>query len=163
MSKVHGLFTNSVFAAEKMPKTVVAESHDGGIESLKYFQDQNVGTCINPRIFDKSEGRFRNIYFKVITDGEEMECTAGHWVKKKTNNLYRIQFQWPKDLWNTCEPISRCTKSKHGRSVSFYKGHYFDRARSVVNSPEGKKLLRARQIIVEGLIAYTAISGNLLT
>jgi len=78
MAKVHGLFTNSVFAAGKIPKTVVADSHYGGIESLKYFQDQNVTTCINPRIFDIPEGRFRNIDLKVITDGEEMECPVRH-------------------------------------------------------------------------------------
>jgi hypothetical protein len=78
MAKVRGLLTNSVFAAGKIPKTVVADSHYGGIESLKYFQDQKVTTCINPTISDIQEGRFRNIDFKVITDGEEMECPAGH-------------------------------------------------------------------------------------
>ena len=152
MSEVHNLFTNSLFAAGKKPKIVVADSHYGGIESLKYFQDQNVQTCINPRISDNSEGRFRNTDFKVIKDGEELECPAGHRVKKQTNNLYRIQFHWPKRLCNACELKSQCTKSNQGRIVSFYKGHYFDRARALANSPEGKKLLRARQIIVEGLI-----------
>jgi len=152
MSEVHNLFTNSLFAAGKKPKIVVADSHYGGIESLKYFQDQNVQTCINPRISDNSEGRFRNTDFKVIKDGEELECPAGHRVKKQTNNLYRIQFHWPKRLCNACELKSQCTKSNQGRIVSFYKGHYFDRARAIANSPEGKKLLRARQIIVEGLI-----------
>ena len=152
MSKIHNLFTNSLFAAGKKPKVVVADSHYGGIESLKYFQDQNIQTCINPRISDNSEGRFRNTDFEVIKDGEEIECPAGHRAKKQTNNVYRIQFHWPKGLCNACELKSRCTKSIHGRLVSFYKGHYFDRARAIVNSQKGKKLLRARQIIVEGLI-----------
>ena len=152
MSKVHSLFTNSIFVAGKKPKIVVADSHYGGIESLKYFQDQNVQTCINPRISDNSEGRFRNTEFIVIKDGEEMECPAGHRVKKQTNSVYRIQFHWPKELCNACELKFRCTKSIHGRLVSFYKGHYFDRARAMVNSQDGKNLLRARQISVEGLI-----------
>ena len=152
MSKVHSLFTNSLFAAGKKPKFVVADSHYGGIESLKYYQDQHVKTCIHPRISDNLGGRFRNTDFKVIIDGEEMQCPAGHRVKKQTNHLYRIQFRWPKELCNSCELKSRCTKSDHGRIVSFYKGHYFDRARAIVNTREGKKLLRARQIIVEGLI-----------
>ena len=81
-----------------------------------------------------------------------MQCPAGHRVKKQTNNQYRIQFHWPKGLCDVCELRSRCTKSVHGRIVSFYKGHYFDRARAIVDSREGKKLRRARQIIVEGLI-----------
>jgi hypothetical protein len=152
MSKVHILFTNSVFAAGRKPKTVVADSHYGGIEALKYFQDQNVQTCISPRVSDNSEGRFRNTDFKVIKEGEEMECPAGHRVKKQTNNVYRIQFHWPKQLCNSCALKTRCTKSIHGRLVSFYKGNYFDRARAIAASEEGKKLLRARQIIVEGLI-----------
>jgi hypothetical protein len=65
MSKVHSLFTNSLFTAGKKPKIVVADSQYGGIESLKYFHDQNVQTCINPRISDNSEGRFRNTEWNV--------------------------------------------------------------------------------------------------
>ena len=152
MSKVHSLFTCSLFAAGKKPKMIVADSHYGGIEALKYYQDQNVQTCIRPRISDNLDGRFRNTDFTVIQDGEQLECPAGHRVKKQTDNLYRIQFQWPKGLCNACQLKARCTQSSHGRIVSFYKGPYFDRARALVTSEKGKKLLRARQIIVEGVI-----------
>jgi hypothetical protein len=75
-----------------------------------------------------------------------MECPAGHRVKRQTNNLYRFQFQWPKGL------KAQCTQSSHGRIVSFYKRRYFDRPRALVASTKGKKLLLARQIIVEGVI-----------
>jgi transposase len=152
MSQVHNLFTSSLFAAGKKPKVIVADSHYGGIEALKYYQDQNVQTCIRPRISDNSQGRFRNTDFAVIQDGEEMECPAGHRVRKQTNNRYRIQFRWPKELCNICELKDRCTQSVHGRIVSFYNGHYFDRARVIVTSKKGRTLLRARQIIVEGVI-----------
>ena len=152
MSKVHSLFTSSLFAAGKKPEVVIADSAYGGIEALKYYQDQNVQTCINPRISDNSEGRFRNTDFTVVEDGEQMECPAGHRVKRQANNLYRIQFHWPQGLCNACELKTQCTQSIHGRIVSFYKGHYFDRARALVDSGKGKKLLRARQIIVEGVI-----------
>lgn len=73
LTKVHTLFTESMFAVGKKPHTVVADSHYGGIEGLKYFQDQNIQTCINPRIHDNSEGRFRNTDFTMIVDGQEME------------------------------------------------------------------------------------------
>jgi transposase len=152
MSKVHSLFTRSLFAVGKKPKIVVADSAYGGIEALKYYQDQNVQTCINPRISDNSEGRFRNTDFTVIQEGEEMQCPAGHRVKRQTNNLYRIQFHWPKGLCNACGLKTQCTKSPYGMIISFYKGPYFDRARALVGSEKGKKLLRARQIIVEGVI-----------
>jgi transposase len=152
MSKVHSLFTNSLFAVGKKPMVVVADSAYGGIEALKYYQDQNVQTCINPRISDNSEGRFRNTDFTVIQEGEEMQCPAGHRVKRQTNNLYRIQFHWRKGLCNACELQTQCTQSPYGRIVSFYKGPYFDRARALAGSEKGKKLLRARQIIAEGVI-----------
>jgi hypothetical protein len=48
MSKVHSLLTTSLFATGKKPKIVVADSHYGGIEATKYYQDQNVQTCITP-------------------------------------------------------------------------------------------------------------------
>jgi len=153
MSKVHSLYTNSVFAAGKKPKIVVADSHYGGIESLKYFQDNNVETCIPPRIPDNSEGRFKNTDFTVIEEGEEMECPAGHKTKTKTNNNYRIQFRWPQKICKVCKLKSRCTKSVHGRLVSFYKGQYFANAQALTRSQNGKKLIRARQIIVEGVIS----------
>ncbi len=82
LTKVDTLFTESMFAVGKKPHTVVADSHYGGIEDLKYFQDQNIQTCINPRIHDNSEGRFRNTDFKMIVNGQEMECPAGHRVQK---------------------------------------------------------------------------------
>jgi transposase len=157
MVKVHSLYTNSMFAAGGKPKTVVADSHYGGIEALKYFQDQNVQTCIPPRIHDNSEGRYRNTDFTVIRDGEEMECPAGHRVHRQTHSVYRIQFHWPKHLCNACSLKERCTKSIHGRLVSFYKGKYFYNAETLVKSQAGKKLLRARQIIVEGVIGEAKV------
>ena len=50
MSKVHSLFTSSVFASDQKPKIIVADGHYGGIEALKYYQDQYVQTWINPQI-----------------------------------------------------------------------------------------------------------------
>ena len=46
----------------------------------------------------------------------------------------------------------RCTNAPGGRLVSFYRGGYFNRAGTLAGSTRGKKLLRARQIIVEGVI-----------
>jgi hypothetical protein len=132
---------------------VVADSNYGGVEALKYFQDQHIQTCIAPRICDNSEGRFRNTDFKVIRQGQEMECPAGHRVRKETNCLYRIQFHWPKQLCNTCLLKEKCTRSIHGRLVSYYQGQYFSAAEALATSQIGRKLLRARQIIVEGVIA----------
>jgi transposase len=152
LAKIDTLFTESLFAIGKKPHTVVADSHYGGIEGLKYFQDKNVQTCIKPRIHDNSEGRFRNIDFKMIVDGQEMECPAGHRVRKQTNNLFRIQFHWPKQLCDTCPLKIKCTKSPYGRLVSLYKGEYFTTAQALAQSSIGRKLLRARQIIVEGVI-----------
>lgn len=152
MTKVHSLYTNSLFAVGKKPQMVVADSHYGGIEALKYFQDQNIQTCIAPRIHDNSEGRFRNTDFTVIEDGVEMECPAGHRVHRQTNNVYRLQFHWPKQLCGACPLKGRCTQSIHGRIVSFYKGQYFTNAETLVRSQTGRKLLRARQTIVEGVI-----------
>jgi hypothetical protein len=153
MSRVHKLYQDSLFAAGKKPETVVADSHYGGIEALKYYQDQKVERCIKPRIPNNSKGRFRNTEFRVIEEGKVMECPAGHRSQKKIRCLYRVQYCWSKELCNACELKDRCTRSNNGRTVSFYEGNnYFQRAKETVESRRGKKLLRARQIIVEGLI-----------
>lgn len=55
-------------------------------------------------------------------------------------------------LCNACSLRSRCTTSIHGRLVSFYKGSYFIDAEALVHSEKQKKLLKAQQIIVEGVI-----------
>ena len=135
MAKVHSLYTNSLFIVGKKPKMVVADSHYGGVEALKYFQDQQIQTCIAPRISDNSEGRYRNTDFKVIREGQEMECPAGHRVCKETNHLYRIQFHWPKQLCNACALKEQCTRSIHGRIVSYYQGQYFNAAEALVKQP----------------------------
>jgi hypothetical protein len=152
MTKVHDLCANSLFTVGKKPQMVIADSHYGRIEALKYFQDQDIQTCIPPRIHDHSEGRFRNTDFKVIEDGVEMGCPAGHGVHRQTSNLYRLQFHWPQHLCGSCPLKERCTQSVHGRIVSFYKGQYFTNAEALVRSQNGRNLLRARKIIGEGVL-----------
>lgn len=152
MSKVHDLYTHSIFAAGKKPTIIIADSHYGGIECLKYFQDQNVNTCIYPRLSNTLKGKFINTDFKVKNNGNEATCPAGHGFYKKVKHRYRIQYRWSKKTCNKCHLKNKCTETNNGRIVSFYQGSYFSDAISLVESSYGKKLLRARQIIVEGVI-----------
>jgi hypothetical protein len=138
------LYTNSLFAVGKKLKAVVADSYYGGIEALKYFQEQNIQTCISPRIHDSSEGRYRNTDFTVIRDGERNGVSSRHRVHKQTNNVFRTQFPRLKQLCNACALKDRSTKSIHGKIISFYKGKYFSNAKILVNSHMGKKILRAQ-------------------
>jgi hypothetical protein len=152
MTKIDTLYTNAVFAAGKKPCTVVADSHYGGIEALKYFQDQHIHTCIPPRITNTRGDKYRNTDFKVIGEYEALECPAGHRTKRRVTSGYRYVFHWPRRICDRCSLRKNCSDSKHGRMVSYFKGQYFSRAKALVGSAAGKKLARARQIIVEGVI-----------
>jgi hypothetical protein len=84
------LYTNSLFAVGKKLKAVVADSHYGGIEALKYFQEQNIQTCISPRIHDSSEGRYRNTDFTVIRDGETNQQRISDPISKAEAAVQRL-------------------------------------------------------------------------
>jgi transposase len=152
MSKVPQLYSAAVFSVGKKPKVVTGDKHYGGIEALKYFQDQGIRTCISPRISDNRKGKYKNTDFTIIGEESACQCPAGHITTKTKHHQYRLQFKWPKTVCNGCSLKERCTTSDHGRMVTFYKGSYFKRAKELVESPMGKKLLCARQVIVEGVI-----------
>ncbi len=152
MSKIDSLYKQALFAAGKKPKVVVGDQHYGGIEALKYFQDQSVQTCISPRISDNSKGKFKNTEFTVSEEDNACTCPAGHKTTWRRVHKFRLKYKWPKTICNACSLKNRCTTSKDGRSVTFYKGDYFEQARGLVKSRFGEKLLLARQIVVEGVI-----------
>jgi len=70
----------------------------------------------------------------------------------RVKHKYRIQYKFKKEVCNSCSLKDRCTNSNNVRIVSFYRGDYFRKASEIVETDFGKKLLRARQIIVEGVI-----------
>ena len=152
MSKVDALFTGASLSAGKKPKVIVADKHYGGIEALKYYQDHNVDTCIHPRISDTGKGRYRNSDFTVNSDETNCHCPAGRAAVKKIRNKFRVQFRFdPKDC-HSCGVRWKCTDSPGGRMITYYRGGYFTRAARLAGSPKGQRLLRIRQIIVEGVI-----------
>jgi len=70
MSKMGSLYTESIFITGKKPGVVIGDKHYGGVEALKYFQDQGIKTCISPRVAYNLGGRFRNTDFKISEDGK---------------------------------------------------------------------------------------------
>jgi transposase len=154
MAMVHPLYSTTIFALSKKAEVVIADSHYGGIESLKYLQDLKTQTCIYPRKSHSKKDKFRNEEFKIVNN-DEVICPSGSRTKVKVKNAhsnFRVVYKMPKKLCDSCHLKSKCTDDKNGRTISFYKGKYFDEAATLVNSTKGKKLLRARQIIVEGVI-----------
>lgn len=153
ISKVHSLYSNTLFSTKQKAEEVVADSHYGGIESLKYFQDQGIDTCISPRQPDNNDDRFKNEDFSFTEDKKTLICPAGNKGKRvQCKKSYRIVFKFKPSLCNSCPLKQKCTISSYGRTVSFYQGNYFDNAIALSKSSRGRKLLRARQIIVEGVI-----------
>ena len=153
MTKVAELTTNALFASGRKALYGVADSKYGGVEALKYLQDQNIQTCIPPRTTNTRAGKYQQTDFKVLGEYEAAECPAGHQTPRSNTQGYSYVFRWSKDQCATCRLKKKCTTSKSGRTVVFYKGDHFRRAREVLDSAIGKKLLRARQVIMEGVIA----------
>lgn len=134
---------------------IIADSHYGGIECLKYFQDQNIRTCIPPRLSDALKGKFINTDFKKSQYDGELQCPAGYTTTRKVKHRFRIQYKFSQQLCNSCVLKNKCTDSLNGRIVSFYNGSYFSDAVELTKSMKGRKLLCERQVIVEGVISET--------
>ena len=163
MSKIDSLYNQSYLAIGKKPETIIADSHYGGIEALKYYQDRGINTCIYPRTPKKVTGKYQNTYFKLSDDKKTCICPSGYKTTKRYNfnPRYRIQYRFPSSICNKCQNKKRCTDSKSGRMVSYFKGDYYDRANQLTKSISGKKLLSARQVIVEGVIGEAKELHNL--
>ena len=146
MSKVANLYTQAIFTIGKKPKVVIGDKHYGGVESLKYFQDQGVQTCISPRIPDNRKGKFKNTEFTMDEEGKSCTCPAGYMASKRVDHKFRLLFRWKKTICNACSLKEQCTTSDNGRMATFYKGNYFKQATELVGSRFGEKLLQARQI-----------------
>jgi transposase len=153
MTKVAELTTNALFASGRKASYGVADSKYGGVETLKYLQDQNIQTCIHPRTTHSRSGKFEQTDFKVLGEYEAAECPAGHQSLRSDSQGYTYLFKWSKEQCDGCRLKKQCTTSKSGRTLVFYKGDHFRRAREVLDSAIGKKLSRARKVIIEGVIA----------
>jgi hypothetical protein len=153
MHEVHRLLTTSIFLAGREPKYIVADSHYGGIEALKYYPDQGIETCIRPRMSDSNGGRFKNSEFVRTADGNGLVCPDGQVSYRRIKHRFRYQYRFEKAQCSRCRLRSNCTDRTQGRIVSYYSGAYFATADNLVNSQLGKKLLRQRQTVVEGIWA----------
>lgn len=162
LSKIHDLYRKTYERIQRKPDIVIADSHYGGIEGLKYFQDLNIQTCIYPRTSEKNNGKFSNKDFKIFKNGEQIICPADQISSCKKTHGFRIIYTMQKKKCLSCHLKEKCTTSKKsGRRISYYKGNYFENAKLLVNSKWGQKLLRARQLIVEGFIGEAKTSHQL--
>lgn len=153
MREVHALLTTSTFLAGRKPECVVADSHYGGIEALKYYQDQAIETCIHPRLSDSNKGRFRNSQFTRLSNGDTLKCPNGKTTSKKIKHRFRIQYRFDAATCKSCSMRKQCTDRDGGRIVSYYSGEYFANALNLVESRGGRRLLRRRQTAIEGVWA----------
>ena len=160
MSKIDDLYTSSKLITGKKPKVVVADSHYGGIECLKYFQDKGISTCIQPRNSVNSNGLFPNNSFKVSSDFMSCTCPAGKQSVKTVNvkSRFRFQYRFLAGNCNVCPMKGKCTNSKKGRIVSIYQESYIENAKNLVESVYGKRLLKARQIHAEGAFGEAKVN-----
>jgi Transposase DDE domain. len=153
MHEVHQLLVNATFLGGRRPRYVVADSHYGGIEALKYYQDQGINTCIHPRVHNSRPGRFSNNQFTLTSDGKGVKCPNGQTSYRRVKHRFRYQFRFDESQCTKCSLKTKCTDRSQGRIVSFYSGDYFAKARQLADSSFGKKLLRQRQTVVEGVWA----------
>lgn len=151
MREVHALMTTSIFLTGRKPRCVVADSHYGGIEALKYYQDQHIATCIHPRLSATNQGKFRNSQFTRLQNGAVLQCPHGQTTSRKVKHRFRIQYRFDAKVCQTCRLKGQCTQRNGGRIVSYYSGDYFEKALSLVESCEGRRLLRRRQTVIEGI------------
>ena len=138
----------------ELPQRVVADSHYGTAEVYRYLDERGVKGVIPPRRTRNRHGLFTINDFHYDQENDCYLCPQGERLKLKCyqRTVHRKVYLADKEVCDICPIRSQCTTSqKHGRMITRFIDDYFEEAQELVNSAEGKRLLRQRQTVIEGV------------
>jgi len=136
------------------PRQVVADSHYGTSEVYNYLADRGIAAVIRPRRTNNRPGFLTADDFTYDREKDCYVCPQGEVLKLKgyQRTVHRKAYVADKKVCDACPLRVKCTTSKqHGRMITRFIDDYFERAGRLVKSDYGKRLLRQRQTVIEGV------------
>jgi transposase len=139
----------------ELPQQIVADSHYGTAEVYRYLDERGVRGVISPRRTRNRPGLFTIDDFQYDQENDCYLCPQGERLKLKCyqRTVHRKVYLADKKVCDLCPIRAQCTTSqKQGRMITRFIDDYFEEAQELVDSAEGKRLLRQRQTVIEGVI-----------
>jgi len=141
---------------DEMPQRVVADGAYGSQDCLAYVQDKGIETVIKKRSGGNKHGGYDKSSFVYDALADVFTCPAGEQLKrirtdiKKSNAHYRCDVR----CCGCCVQRSAClgeNSTAKARTVTRFDTPYETCAQASCNSGLGRKLLKLRHTLLEGL------------
>jgi len=148
------LLQGHIIRSRGKPRHLVADSHYGTSESYRYLADEGVDAVISPRRSKNRPGFLTAEDFKYDKGRDCYICPQGKELHFKAHQrtVHRKAYVADKETCDRCSIRAKCTTARlHGRMITRFMDDYFEQAEQRIQSTEGKRLLRQRQTVIEGI------------
>jgi IS5 family transposase len=146
------------------PDTVVADSQYGTNDNFRRCANRGIHSHMADRQLPaekarQKKGLFTERDFVYSADTDTYTCPAGQVLRRRRHKKKRHAYEYAlsKKVCNACALKSRCTESKHGRSVKRHENHEaIEQARKQARSNAARNDRRRRATLMEGSFADAA-------
>jgi len=151
---VASLVQGHVCQVGQQPHQIVADSHYGTSEVYNYLAYQGITAVIRPRRTKNRPGFLTADDFTYDQEEDCYICPQGEALHLKgyQRTVHRKAYVADKKACHACPIRAKCTTSRqHGRMITRFIDDCFEQADRLVKSENGRRLLRQRQTVIEGV------------
>jgi len=142
-------------------RTAVADAQYGTVENFRECARRGIKSHMADLAeTHKNTGRKTGIFdendFVYVPEEDVYICPAGHFMKRRRHKKKRKAYEYALSakFCNACELKSKCTKSKHGRSIKRHEDHeLIEAARAESKSRAARRDRTRRKHFAEGAFA----------
>jgi transposase len=143
-------------ALDRMPRRVVADGAYGSQDCLAYVQNKGIETVIKKRSGGNKHGGYDKSSFVYDLVRDIFTCPAGSQLRRIRTDIKKSKAHYRCDASHCgcCVQRVACLGEKStakARTVTRFDTTYEDRAQAACNSGFGRKLLKLRHTLLEGL------------
>jgi transposase len=140
----------------QIPRRAVTDGSYGSQDCLAYLQDRGIQTVIKKRSGGNRHGGYDKSLFVFEETQDVFVCPAGNRLERiRTDKRKRkAHYRCDTELCGCCEQRLVClgkTSPAKARTVTRFETPYEARAQAACSSPLGRKLLKIRKTLLEGL------------
>jgi Transposase DDE domain len=143
-------------ALDELPQRVVADGAYGSQDCLKHIQDRGIETVIKKRSGGNRHGGYDKSRFAYDSVEDIFTCPAGEPLRRVRTDMKKNKAHYRCDIsrCGSCIQRTACLGEKStakARSVTRFDTPYETCAQEACSSGLGRKLLKVRQTLLEGL------------
>jgi len=139
----------------EVPEQLLGDSPFGSVDIRAELQAASLPVKLVAKLPGGTppQGRFSKSDFTIDLEAGTATCPAGHvtgkaYASRDNQGRPTRQFRFPAGLCQSCPLRSRCTRSKHGRSLSLhYHEELLQAARAEIATPEFHECYRRRALV----------------